>query len=89
VYKAVKITSLEQLLYLTKYIHLNPGRESALTYKYSSIRNYLGIINQTWVKPEEILSYFSKTNPNLTYEDFLNLGFDLSGITKLTIDDDL
>jgi len=87
VFKAVEVTSNEQLVYLTKYIHLNPGQENALNYEHSSIGNYLGMLTQPWVKPEEILAYFSKTNPSLTYENFLGLGMDLSWLSKITIDD--
>lgn len=71
IYKAVKVESEEQLVYLSKYIHLNP-QESKLDLEYSSLRNYLGEQRHGWVKPEEILGYFSETNPNLSYSSFLN-----------------
>ena len=71
IYKAVRVKSESQLIYLSKYIHLNP-KEKSLTYKYSSLPNYLGKINQTWVKPGEIKSYFSKEKPNSSYLSFIN-----------------
>lgn len=74
--KAVKITSEEQFLYLSKYIHRNPltilpARSDLAGYKYSSYQNYLGQFNQTWINTSEILSYFSKTNPGESYKNFV------------------
>ena len=70
-YKAVLVKSEEQLVHLSRYIHLNP-KEKAITWKFSSLSNYLGQINQTWVKPAEILSLFSKEKPNSSYSSFIN-----------------
>ncbi|MBI4065503.1 transposase [Candidatus Gottesmanbacteria bacterium] len=71
VYKAVRITSDEQLLYLTRYIHRNPfslpfakklaSQGQALrSWSYSSYHEYLSLRNTSWVKPQEILSQFSE-----------------------------
>lgn len=52
VYKAVRVTRDEQLLYLTKYIHRNPSHDSARnlrSYPYSSYRSYLGVVQEKWV----------------------------------------
>jgi putative transposase len=80
-YKAVTITTDEQLIYLTKYIHLNPHSlvtntseslpEVIHSYPYSSYRNYLGLINQTWVNTQTVLDYFSHTHPHTSYQDFV------------------
>ena len=78
-YKAVMVESEEQLLHLTRYIHqnlldLNPTKsilEVMQEYPYSSLNNYLHNMNQIWVKPEEILGYFSQTNPSLSYQTFV------------------
>ena len=61
VYKAVLIESEPQLLYLSKYIHRNPiellpARRLLVDYKYSSFPNYLGLFNQTWVKPLDFIN---------------------------------
>jgi len=88
-YRAVKITSEEQLLHLTRYIHQNPKEltKNIEDYPYSSLKNYLGQIKQAWVKPNEILSYFSQTIPNLTYRSFVKeLELDNNLINKLTLD---
>ena len=95
-YKAVRITGEYQFTYLTKYIHRNPLALPALgdsplrlsQYKYSSYGNYLRLFTQVWVHPEDILVYFSKTNPRLTYQNFVE-GSELDDITiiaKLTLD---
>lgn len=75
-YKAVEVESEEQFLYLSKYIHRNPlptGSDPVglINYKYSSYLNYLGLINQTWVKTADILSYFKRTNPANSYKVFI------------------
>lgn len=74
-YKAVIIKSDEQLLYLTRYIHRNPfarsdlGR-SDLFQQPSSYKVYLGETKQEWVKPNVILSNFSKSGFN-SYRSFV------------------
>jgi hypothetical protein len=75
-YKAVEVDSEEQLLYLSKYIHRNPfptGSDPVgpKHYKYSSYINYLGLINQTWVKTEDILSYFKNQGEDDSYQQFV------------------
>ena len=67
-YKAVLVQSEEQLLWLSRYIHRNPldllqGR-ALQSYQYSSYPDYLKIRNKSWVKPEEILSYFKSPYKN-------------------------
>ena len=85
-YKAVLVKSDEQLIHLSRYIHLNP-KEKSMTWNYSSLPNYLGQMNQIWVKPREILSYFSKEKPNLTYLSFIKQqGEDSTLLDKLKLD---
>ena len=86
VYKAVMVTTDEQLLYLTRYIHRNclslartllkesPQGESlrnALMTQPSSYPNYIGEIKQEWVKPEFILQNFSNSGFG-SYESFVS-----------------
>jgi len=66
VYKAVKVTSENQLSYLSKYIHRNPldflpTRRLLVGYKYSSYLNYLGKFSQAWVKPSKVLELFKSS----------------------------
>lgn len=76
VYKAVLIETDEQLLHLSRYIHLNPLSSQGvalqeLSQQPSSYAEYLGIRKTTWVHPEEILTYFSSTISSLSYQAFV------------------
>lgn len=66
VYKAVLIHNEEQFLHLSRYIH-----QQAIPHQPCSYQNYLSKIKTEWVYPQEILNYFSKTNPNLSYQAFM------------------
>lgn len=90
-YKAVRIESEEQLLYLSKYIHRNPftpSRRNLEGYKYSSYQNYLGLFHQSWVETGEINSYFSKVNLKNSYKQFVEEteDRDLLSIERLALD---
>ena len=95
VYKAVLVESDEQLLYLTHYIHRNPAPNSPrkgrsihkiLFRQPSSYSEYLGKRQCLWLHPEEILKFFSKTNPNFSYQAFVEDTNELSPIYNLTHD---
>lgn len=91
VYKAVLIESDEQLLYLTSYIHQNPlaSQGDALRAYFSqpsSYPEYLGQRKSEWVHPEEILVYFSQTNPKFSYQFFVEQTDNLLPIQKVTLD---
>lgn len=80
-FKAKLIESEEYLLQLSKYIHCNPAistfrqkvpaLNSFTTYPYSSYQNYLGENRWSFVETENILSYFVKNNPMLSYKSFV------------------
>jgi putative transposase len=74
VYKAVLMTSEAQYLHITRYVHkqaLAGGTESNQDFP-SSYPEYLGLRKTDWVHPEEILSFFSNTNPTLSYKNFVS-----------------
>jgi hypothetical protein len=77
VYKAVLIDNDEQLLHLSRYIHLNPYEienrnfEKLIDYSYSSYGDYLGRRKSDWVKTEEVLSHF-KTRTRIGKVDYLS-----------------
>lgn len=76
VYKGVLVTHDEQFIYLSKYIHKQALRSQGETLQGwkdqpSSHPEYLGKRKTEWVHPEEVLSYFSKTNPKLSYQSFV------------------
>ena len=90
VYKAVLINSEEQLLHLSRYIHRNPLElgENSRYYqsKYTSLPEYLGKRNTNWVKSQEILNYFSKTNPKDSYLSFVEETDNLELLKEITLE---
>ncbi len=66
-------------MYISKYIHRNPlsvlpyeeSPRRLQEYPYSSYKNYLKRYTQSWLKPDPILAYFSKTHKELSYEEFV------------------
>lgn len=93
VYKAVLINDEQQFLYLTKYIHRNPldllGNDPTKLsdYSYSSYSNYLGIIHQNWIHKDNVLTYFSKSNPHNSYKKFVEESeSEVEGISQITLE---
>lgn len=80
-YKAVLVESDEQLLHLSRYIHLNPLGENEdkkdyplkriILDSYSSYAEYLGKRRTFWVEPKEILRFF-KTAQKIHLKDILS-----------------
>lgn len=93
VYKAVLITTDEQLLELSRYIHKQAlalqgqAWERGMEEQPSSYLDYIGKRKAHWVHPEEILGFFSKTNPKLSYEAFVKEEDDVETIYKLILED--
>lgn len=96
-YKAVLIETDEQFLYLSKYIHKqalvhqlprSQGRTLRGWERSSSYLEYLEERKTEWVHPEEVLSYFSKTNPKLTYKAFVEENDDFSVIEDKILEKD-
>lgn len=95
VYKAVLVKSDEQLLHLSRYIHLNPTRALHISpnrwkesFFPSSIPEYLGNRNTDWIKKDYILNYFSKNNPQKSYFNFMGMSLDAQFIYEAAIDMD-
>lgn len=91
VYKAVLVESETQLLHLSRYIHRNPlclngGR--AHQKLYTSLPDYLSKRKTEWIKPEIILSYFSKTNLRNSYFSFVEEADDFNLIKGYTLEKD-
>ena len=69
--------------------HTNPQGQALQDWQQpSSYAEYLGNRNTQWVHPEEVLVYFSKTNPNLTYKTFVETDSDLSVIQNKLLEVD-
>jgi len=87
VYKAVLVESEEQLLHLSRYIHLNQSGFNGISFSYpNSLPEYLGEKNTSWINHQLIINYFSKNNPNLSYQNFMGQGHDNSFIDKVSLD---
>ena len=76
-YKSILINSGNQLLYLSKYIHLNPSNlvgSQPTKYRYSSLTAFIDK-SQTpaWLHPELILNNFfpNSPNPHKKYHQFV------------------
>lgn len=92
VYKAALVTHEEQFLYLTKYIHkqslgLKGETLQGWEDQPSSYLEYLGKRGTKWIKPDEVSIYFSKTNPKLGYQSFIEEDNDYTIIQEVLIDD--
>ena len=53
IYKAAPIDNEPYLAHISRYIHLNP--KTYLTYKWSSLPEFLGKRSTSWVHPERVL----------------------------------
>jgi len=74
IYKAVLVASEPQFIYISKYIHrqaLLKLQGSTLEAQPCSFGEYVGERETEWVNPQEVLSYFSKSNPTLSYKSFV------------------
>lgn len=92
VYKAVLVQTDEQLIELSRYIHRNPvpllsKRHPLQSYPYSSLTDYLGVKKTPWVRPENILLFFSTKYPTLTYQSFVKEQEEIVTIRKLVVED--
>lgn len=74
-FKSVHVDNEQQLLYLSRYIHLNPYSSGIVKhlkdlpdYQYSSLLEYLGLNNNQHCNKEMILGYFRSKN---SYKDFV------------------
>ncbi|MDO8729566.1 MAG: transposase [bacterium] len=84
VYKAVLIASEEQFLHLSRYIH---KQALALKNQPCSYFEYIGERKTLWIHPEEVLSFFAKNNPSLSYESFVAENDSMEVLKNLTLDE--
>jgi putative transposase len=85
VYKAVLINNETQFLHLSRYIH---KQALNLDNQPCSYPEYMGSRQTLWIKPDEILAYFSKTNPSLSYQNFVEQQEDKEKLKGLTLEED-
>lgn len=93
VYKAVLVETENQLLHLSRYIHLNPFNWLGIPVSKlnqnplpSSLMEYLGQRRTSWVKADRILSYFRKSDPRGDYFKFIDEHADMAFISPLVLD---
>jgi putative transposase len=91
VYKAVLINSEKQFLHLSRYIHkqalvLRLQGETLQELQPCSYSEYLGRRRAEWIHPEEILDYFSRTNPKLSYENFIKQNDDSELLQEIILE---
>src|SRR3989344_3287621 len=72
-YKGILISNDAYLLHLSRYIHLNPLKLGSVPkfYKFSSYGYYLNLKKASWLKPDEILSFY-KTARKTSLRDYLS-----------------
>lgn len=92
VYKAVLVETEQQYLYLSKYIHkqalaLQGETLQGSEEQPSSYKEFLKERITEWIKPEEVLSYFSQVNPTLSYKSFIDQADDFQPIQKIILED--
>jgi putative transposase len=73
-YKLRPIETVDDLVNLSRYVHLNPVRANLVTaatdWEYSSARMYCGMDKRSFLDPSIILSQFGRT-PEASYQRFL------------------
>lgn len=87
-YKAVLVENEVQFLYLSKYIHKQALclQGDALEAQPCSYLEYLGKRKTQWVKPDEILAFFSKNNLGSSYEAFITEDDDLEVLQGIVVE---
>ena len=93
VYKAVLVETDEQLLHLSRYIHLNPVKlfhlsnlDWDMVSLPFSLPEYLMKRTTQWIKSHYILNYFLKNNPQNTYANFMDLAVEDEFIANIALD---
>lgn len=92
-FKAVAIETDEQLIHLSRYIHLNPYvselTKNLETFPYSSYKDFIKITKNELCNPEHILQFFKDTKD---YKEFVrdqqSYALELERIKHLLIDED-
>lgn len=95
-FKAVRVETDEQLVHLSRYIHINPvvsaivSREQLISYPWSSLPTYLGKATSSFVSPQFILEQFPSPHH---YETFIfnqiEYAKNLERIKHLTIEEEV
>ena len=94
-FKAVRVESSEQLLHLSRYIHLNPvsafllNKEDLENYQWSSYMEYLRIDNKQITDNSIILDFFSNIQKYKEFViDYVDYSKKIESIRHLILEDD-
>lgn len=94
-FKAVRIETDEQMIHLSRYIHLNPVTsylvkpQEILNYKWTSLAQYL-TETESFVDKSFLLNYFGSKNKYFQFiGDFEDYKKSFSNIEYLTLDEDI
>lgn len=90
-YKLVHVASNEQLLHLSRYIHLNPViaqlAPSSSDWQWSSMKQYLGQENKTWLRSDIIMDQFQSSQAYQSFvDDYADYASTLVSVKQLLID---
>lgn len=95
-FKSVHVSGNEQLLHVSRYIHLNPvlafkmTKEGLKHYRWSSYPVYIGKEESEWIQKDRVLDFFAKRDKQKDYEKFVldqsDYAQSLKTIEHLTID---
>lgn len=85
-YKSVLIRTDEQLIHLSRYIHINPLLSSKIDisldelkqYPWTSVPDYLGFRRQPFCDPSAVMAFFKSPQD---YWEFLRAGFGKEDVT--------
>lgn len=91
-FKAVSVERDDQLLHLSRYIHLNPFvselAQDLKEYKYSSYREYIGLDSTEVCSKELILNFFKTAKEYKKFiDDHSSYALDLERIKHLLMDE--
>lgn len=91
-FKAVPIETDEQLLHLSRYIHLNPFvtelSKDLNTYKYSSYREYMDLDSKDLCSKELVLNFFKTAKEYKKFiDDHSSYAIELERIKHLLLDE--
>lgn len=72
-FKSTQVFPDAGLIYISKYIHLNPKGSDPLTYPYSSIKDYLTNNKRRWIHSGIIIDHYfpNATDPAKDYQHYL------------------
>jgi putative transposase len=91
-FKAVSVETGEQLVHLSRYIHLNPVvarlTKNLDSFEYSSYKDFVGLGNDSFCFPDPILGFFTDKNSYCNFvKDQEAYAIELANIKHLLIED--